>query len=83
MANQGANGAANVEKLITMYGSKGHAVGDSLTWADLLIFDIASALFAKDPSFKEHYPKLLEVHDTVAAHPRIAEYVKNRPVTPF
>jgi hypothetical protein len=83
LANQGAKGAANLEKLITWYGSNGHAVGDALTWADLAIFDITSVLFAKHPTFGQNYPRLAQVHDTVNSNARIAEYVRNRPETPF
>jgi hypothetical protein len=83
LANQGANGAANLEKLITLYGSNGHAVGDALTWADLAIFDVTSVLFAKYSSFGQNYPRLAQVHETVNSHERIAEYVRNRPETPF
>ena len=57
MADQGAKGAANIEKLITMYGSNGYSVGDSLTWADLLIFEIASSLSFDKPEIR--YKKLL------------------------
>ena len=83
LADQGAKGAAGVEKLITAYGSNGYSVGDNLTWADLMIFDITSALFAKVPSFATEYPKLSAVHEIVSKHALVSEYVKNRPVTPF
>jgi hypothetical protein len=28
----------NIEKLISMYGKNGFAVGDALTWADIALF---------------------------------------------
>ena len=83
LANQGANGAANIEKLVTWYGSNGHAVGNALTWADLSIFDITSVLFAKHPTFAQNYPRLAQVHETVNQNARIAEHIKNRPDTPY
>ena len=83
MADQGAKGAANIEKLITMYGSNGYSVGDSLTWADLLIFEIASSLFAKHPEFASKAPKIAAVQETVSKNSHIATYIKNRPETPF
>jgi hypothetical protein len=76
--------AANVEKLITMYSKRnGFSVGNSLTWSDLLIYDIASSLLDKIPEFETKYPHLAAVHANVNKHERVAEYVKNRPVTPF
>jgi glutathione S-transferase len=66
-----------------LYGSNGYSVGSSLTWADLLIFDIATALFAKKPDFLEKYPLITGVHKTLSANQRLTDYVKNRPVTPF
>lgn len=83
LSNEGAKGAADVEKLITLYGSDGHAVGKDLTWADLAIFDVASALISKHPDFSKNFPKLSAIHDKVAANAKVAEYVKNRPETPF
>ena len=83
LADQGAKGAANLETLIGLYGSNGHAVGDALTWADLAIFDVTSVLFSKHPTFGSSYPRLSAVHSTVNNHAVIAEYVKNRPETPF
>ena len=83
MADQGAKGSANIEKLISLYGSNGYSVSNSLTWADLLIFEIASSLFAKHPEFAEKFPLIAGVQKTVSENAKISEYVKNRPVTPF
>lgn len=83
METEGQKGAANIEKLISLYGSNGHAVGSNLTWADILIFDVAAALFNKHPQFASDFPLIAAVHHSVSQHEKIAEYVKNRPVTPF
>lgn len=83
MAERGAQGAANIEKLITLYGSNGYSVGNSLTWADLIIYDVTVPLFSKHPNFQANYPKIAQVHQTVSSNERIAEYVRNRPETPF
>ena len=83
MADQGAKGAANIEKLIGLYGSNGYSVGQSLTWADLLIFEIASTLFAKHPDMQTKFPHIAGVQKTVSENNHVTEYVKNRPVTPF
>lgn len=83
LADQGLKGASNVETLISMYGKNGFSVGDSLTWADLVVFDTCVALFDKFPEFKSKYSKLSEVYDSVSANANVAAYVKSRPETPF
>lgn len=83
LADQGAKAAESVEKLITLYGSDVYSVGTGLTWADLLIFDVGSAVLSKVADFASKYPRTAAVHANVANHERVAEYVKNRPVTPF
>ena len=83
MLDQGAKGANNIEKLIGLYGKNGHAVGEDLTWADILIYEITLALFAKVASYADKFPKIAEVYKHVAENERIANYVKNRPETPF
>lgn len=83
LADKGTQGAKNVETLINLYGNNGYSVGDSLTWADLIIFDVCSPLFAKAPEFSANYPKIKAVHDSVKANANIAAYLKTRPITPF
>nr|QVK45617.1 glutathione S transferase [Brachionus paranguensis] len=83
LKEQGTKGAQNVEKLVGMYGSNGYSVGDSLTWADLAIFDVIFSLLSKHPEFSEKFPVLNAVYENVKANPDVAEYVKNRPETPF
>ena len=69
--------------MITLYGSDVYSVGTGLTWADLLIFDVGSAVLSKVADFASKYQRTAAVHANVANHERVAEYVKNRPVTPF
>lgn len=83
LANQGAKGAVNVEKLISLYGKNGYSVGDSLTWADLMIYDICHSLFTKVPTFAQKYTKLSAVYELVAKNEKVSEYVKARPETAF
>ena len=84
IANQVTKATANVEKLIGMYSkAAGFSVGDSLTWADLLIYDIALSLFDKIPDFESNFKQVAAVFANVAKNERVAEYIKNRPVTPF
>lgn len=72
-----------MERLITLYGSNGFSVGDALTWADLAIFDVTSALFSKHPDLSKNYPKLSAVDEKIKNHPNIAKYIAARPETPF
>ena len=81
--NQGAKGAADVEKLVTLYGSDGFAVGSSLTWADILIYEVITFLLAKNPEMAAQIPKTNAIRDSVAKHQRIIDYVAKRPETPF
>ena len=83
LAEQGGKGAGDVEKLIGLYGSNGHAVGSDLTWADLAIFDVTSAFLRSHPDFAKNFPKMMAVDEKVASHPKIADYVKNRPEATF
>jgi hypothetical protein len=48
-----------------------------------LIFDIGSAILDKVPEFQTKYPKLAAVHLNVSNNARVAEYIKNRKVTPW
>nr|AYN44550.1 glutathione S-transferase S10 [Brachionus koreanus] len=79
LEKQGKNGAKNVEKLIEIYGSNGYSVGDSLTWADLAIFDTVYSLLIKHPKFSQSFPVLNRVYENVKANPSVANCVKNRP----
>ena len=71
--------AGNIEKLVGLYGKDGYAVGESLTWADLIIYDLASNL---ETTFKV---SLHEAHPVFAANKKICEehaklgaYLKSR-----
>lgn len=74
---------ANFEKIVTLYGSAGHAVGDSLTWVDLIIYDISIMILDKMPDFNKNWPRVAAIIANVAANERIKEYVAKRPVTAF
>jgi hypothetical protein len=78
---------ANLEKLIGLYGQNGFSVGDSLTWADIFIFEFVFASHVKDSEteadFSAKYPKLNGVYELVRLHPKLATYFETRPVTAF
>lgn len=72
-----------IEKLITLWGSNGHSVGSSLKWSDLAIWDFTFTLIGIDANILAEYPGILAVNKSVESNPKVAEYIKTRPVTPF
>ena len=73
----------NIEKLIKMYGSGTHSVGNSLTWADLQIYDVTSMMHNMNAILLEKYPGILAVRKSVESNAKVAAYLKSRPVTQF
>ena len=73
----------NIEKLIKIYGSGTNSVGNSLTWADLQIYDITSMMHNLDGKLLEKYPSILAVRKSVESNAKVAAYLKSRPVTQF
>lgn len=72
------------EKIVSMYGTaEGFSVGDQLTWADLAIYDATSLVVDLKSDILKDYPKTQAVRKAVETHPRIADYLKTRPVTDF
>jgi len=68
--------AANKEK-------PGVFVGGKMTIADVHFFSILEIMMGKMPDVLSTYPALKKIYDGVATNPRIAEYIKKRPETPF
>jgi glutathione S-transferase len=68
--------AANKEK-------PGLFVGSKMTLADIHFYAIIELIYAKIPDVLKPYPSLSKIYNGVAASPKIAEYVKKRPATPF
>ena len=75
---------ANVEKLIGLYSeAEGFCVGKSLTWADLNIFHLTSAVYDHVPDWKARFPKMAAVYANVCTNERVQAYVTNRPKTHY
>ena len=83
VAEEAAAHLEKIEKLISLWGSNGHSVGSSLKWSDLHIWNFNSELKAIDANVLEKYPGVVAVNKTVESHPKLGEYIKNRPVTPL
>ncbi|GAM21607.1 hypothetical protein SAMD00019534_047820 [Acytostelium subglobosum LB1] len=61
-----------------------HFVGNTLTWADISIFNLIDFFHQQHSNLVEAvqpFPTLLAFHKQVAAIPQFAEYLKNRPTT--
>jgi len=74
----------NLEKFAAANKEKaGYFVGSKLTLADIHLFSIVELLKQSAPEILSKFPALKKVFDTVEANPKIAEYIKKRPETPF
>ncbi|CAF1250146.1 unnamed protein product [Didymodactylos carnosus] len=74
----------NLEKLAELYGQNGaFFVGGSLTWADLLFYEMNSHLLKIDPNVLQKYARLTKNRQEVEKQPKVSDYLKSRPETPF
>ena len=74
----------NLETLRKMYGNGGpFFVSNQLTWADLFFHDIGFKLLQIDATCLDKHPWLKQNRVEVEKQPKIAEYLKKRPQTPF
>jgi glutathione S-transferase len=74
----------NLEILGKLYGNGGpFFVGNQLTWSDLLFYNVGETFLGVDENCLNNYPWLKQNRAEVAKHPKIAEYLKNRPKTAF
>lgn len=83
LSDDALKGLENVEKLAKEFGGKGFSVGESLTWADLFIHEITFSLMNYQDNLLDNFQVLKKIRDSVESNENIAEYLKNRPVTPF
>ncbi len=72
-----------LEKLMNTYGNGTWAVGNQVTWADLLVYDSIQNLLKMDDQLLEKYPTIKKNREAVAKLPKIAEYLANRKETSF
>jgi hypothetical protein len=75
-------GLEKIEKLIGWYGSNGFAVGSSLTWADIFLYDISTGFASKVQDASTKYPLYYAVIQNVSNNEKIKSYVAKRPETP-
>ena len=71
------------KQLISNNGGDGYFVGDNMTWCDILFTHWVSWVpdgVKVTPPF-DKFPKLKALTQRVESHPKIAEWLKKRPVT--
>ncbi|CAF0767784.1 unnamed protein product [Didymodactylos carnosus] len=73
----------NLEKLAKLYGNGAFFVGGSLTWADLVFYEISNSLLKLDPNVLKDYQQLLKTRQEVEKHPKVSAYLKSRPESQF
>ncbi|KAK6173486.1 hypothetical protein SNE40_016927 [Patella caerulea] len=72
-----------IEKVISGNSTgSGFVVGDQMTWGDLVLIDLCD-IIARDPSILTPYKVINEHRKKVEALPKIANYIKNRPLREF
>lgn len=65
------------------YGNGTWAVGNNVTWADLLIYNSMQDLLKMDEQLLEKYPTLNKNREAVEKLPKTPEYLANRKETAF
>lgn len=74
----------NLETLAKHYGNGGpFFVGNGLTWADLLFYDVTQSFLAANGDALKDFPWLVKNRQEVEKQPKIAQYLKERPKTAF
>jgi glutathione S-transferase len=70
------------EKFLTDSGT-GYFVTNSVTWADLYLFEALHSLKTASPHLFDSHPKLVEFVNKIANEPKIKAWIEKRPNTPF
>jgi glutathione S-transferase len=72
-----------LETLMNTYGNGTWAVGNNVTWADLLVYDSVENLLKIDEELLGKYSTLKKNREAVEKLPKITEYLANRKETSF
>nr|KAG5706021.1 hypothetical protein BaRGS_028130 [Batillaria attramentaria] len=72
------------EKLLQENGSNGYFVGNSLTLADLVVFNVTDTITKlKSDAAISAYPAVQKLRQTLSEHPNIKAQLASREETPF
>lgn len=69
------------EELLRQNGDSGFFVGNAVTLADLVVYDVADATMVFDPKAVEDFPNVKKLRSNVEAIPAIKSYLADRPQT--
>ncbi|GMR38673.1 hypothetical protein PMAYCL1PPCAC_08868, partial [Pristionchus mayeri] len=72
-----------LEKIAKENGSNGHFVGQSLTWADLLIADHVKTVNILLPGFLDGFPTVLDTVKKIESTPKLKEWIEKSPYSKF
>jgi len=70
------------EKFLTEAGT-GYFVTNTVTWADLYLFEVLHSLKHVSPHLFDSHPKLVEFVNKIASEPKIHAWLEKRPKTDF
>lgn len=68
---------------MNQYGNGVWAVGDNVTWADLVVYDMTQILLKLDEKLLNKYTALKRHSEAVEKLPKIIEYMANRKETDY
>jgi glutathione S-transferase len=83
MEKTAPKGLTSVETLVSTYGRDGHSVDDRLTWADLFVYEVTFSLMIYEKNVLSKFEGIRTVRERVEANENVANYLKNRPLTPY
>ncbi|XP_061162764.1 glutathione S-transferase 1-like [Saccostrea echinata] len=73
-----------IEKIISSNKSKdGWAVGEKMSFADIMLFEVFEGTLKQDPSALDKYPKIKACRQKAEANKNLKDYVSKREETPF
>lgn len=72
-----------LERLTMRLSNKEWFAGPEISWADLMIVQIFTAIKEKEPNIMENYPVVEALVDKVVSIPAIKEWVEKSPETEF
>jgi len=71
------------EKWLKENGSTGFFVGNSLSVADLHVYDMADNMILLKADAMKNFPLVQKLRSNVESHPKLKVYLANRKKTPF
>ena len=71
------------KRIVANNSSDGWAYGNKITYVDLRISIRFDGMLPVNPTIADRFPAMKKLNDAVKAQPKIAEWLKKRPETPF